>query len=351
MPNAALIANLERLRESYSQRQKTTANLMAALKSTTSALNKAGRTLRDYAEQNQGLNGDTLAQSQQSFATLRLKDDAIDPLLPDLRREVKQLTALNTALKDALVALRAESLDVVKLGHAYTAIQSSKVQDAALAALLPEIEQELDEGQRTLGDTFGLALRHALAAQGLELGGRPPRFELGRFEIVADFVNRNAALSYGKNLISKRVPLSVEGVIKAYQRESKAIMGRNEDGARWIEMLYNAWDMVRRKRGSTEPRVSIVECYVELVFMRQARAFRSAPSKHVFADYSRAQFAYDFYEFTSREPALLYKGLRAFGSVATKSQADNPERSIWIVDGDTPHAGRYVADLKFDRDE
>lgn len=351
MPNQALIANLEGLRERYSQRQKTTANLMASLKSTNSALSKVNRSLRDYADQNSSSNTEGLMQAQQSFSSLRIKDEAIDPLLPDLRRELKQLATLNTALKDALTALRAESLDVVKLGHASNALQSSKIQDAALAALLPELQQELDEGQRSLADTFGLALRHALSAQGLELGGRPPRFELGRFEIVADFVNRGAALSYGKNLVTKRVPLSVDAVVKAYQRESKAIMGRNEDGSRWIEMLYTVWETVRRKRGSAEPRVSIVECYLELVLLRQAKAFRSAPSKHSFVDYSRAQFAYDFYEFTSQEPALLYKGLRAFGSVATKSQADNPERSIWIVDGASPHDGRYVADLKFDRDE
>jgi hypothetical protein len=37
--------------------------------------------------------------------------------------------------------------------------------------------------------------------------------------------------------------------------------------------------------------------------------------------------------------------------VATKSQTDNVERSIWIVDGDSPHAGNYIADVKFDKDE
>lgn len=351
MPNQALITALEDLREQYGQRQKASANLMAALKGTSAALTKVSRSLRDYNEQNQGSNLEAIAQAQQSVSSLRIKDEAIDPLLPDLRRELKQLTTLNTALKDALAALRAESLDVVKLGHASSALQNSKIQDAALAALLPDLAQELEEGQRSLGATFGLALRHALEAQGLELGGRPPRFELGRFEIEADFVNRHAALSYGKNLISKRIPLSVEAVLKAYQRESKAIMGRNEDGPRWMEMLYTAWETVRRKRVTTESRVPIVECYLELVLLRQAKAFRSAPTKHAFADYSRAQFAYDFNQFTSQEPPLLSKGMRAFASVATKSQTDNPERSIWIVTGSSPHDGNYFADLKFDRDE
>ena len=75
--------------------------------------------------------------------------------------------------------------------------------------------------QRALGDTFGLALRHALAAQGIELGGRPPRFEIGRFELVANFVSRTATLSYGKELVLKRVPLSVEAAIKAWAADPR----------------------------------------------------------------------------------------------------------------------------------
>lgn len=351
MPEAALLAALEQLRDRYSQRQKVTNNLLTALKATTSALGKSTRALRDYAEQNPASSTDTIAQAQHTFSTQRIKDEAVDPLTPDLRREVKRLTATTVALKDALTALRGESVDVVKLGHAYRTLQENRLQDTALGDLLPDLEHELDLAQRTLGDTFGLALRHALAEIGIELGGRPPRFEIGRFEIAADFVNRTAALSYGKNLISKRVPLSVEAVIKAYQRENKAVMGRNEDGARWIEQLYTAWETVRRKRIISDSRAPIVDCYYELVLLRQARAFRSMPSKHTFVDYSRAQFAYDFHEFTTRIPPLLVKDLRAFGTGATKSQTDNLERSIWIVDGTGPNDGRYISDVKFDRDE
>jgi hypothetical protein len=348
MPDAALIAALESLRDSYGQRQKLTNGLIAALKATTGAINKAGRAIREYAPG--APPGSPLAQAQQAFAAVRLKDEAVDPLMPDLRREVKALTAVVAGLKDALVALRGETVDVVKLGHAYSALESSKIQDGALRELLAGLAQELELAQRALGDTFGLALRHALAEQGVELGGRPPRFEIGRFELAANFVSRTATLSYGKELVLKRVPLSVEAVVKAYQREEKVISGRSEDGARWIEQFYTAWETVRRKRGSGELRVSIVECYLEHVLLRQTKAFRSSPSRHDFVDYSRAQFAYDFYQFTSRQP-VTYKDLRAFGLVATKSQVDNAERSIWIVEGDSSYDGRYIADVKFDKDE
>ena len=67
---------------------------MASLKSTNSALSKVNRSLREYADQNASSNTEGLMQAQHSFSSLRIKDEAIDPLLPDLRRELKQLASL-----------------------------------------------------------------------------------------------------------------------------------------------------------------------------------------------------------------------------------------------------------------
>jgi hypothetical protein len=346
MPNDSLLGELERLRDTYSQRQKATNSLLTALKGTASALGKANRTLNDYANQNSTLNSATLAQAQQTFGALRLKDEAIDPVLPELRRETKALNGLIAALKDALAALRGESVDVVKLGHAYGALSAAKTPDEGLTTLLPALDQELQQAQYALGDTFGLALRHALAEQGISMFGRPPRFEIGRFEIVANFVTRSASISYGKDLITRRVPLSVEAVIKAYQRDAKAVLGRNEDGDRWVAQFYTAWENARRRRSATEKRANIVDCYFELMLLRQPKTFRSAPSKSSLVDYSRAQFAYDFFEFTNQQ-RRSYNGMYVAAHSATKSQAENPEKSFWIVEGDTPHAGRYIADIEF----
>jgi hypothetical protein len=346
MPNDPLVSGLEQLRDAYSQRQKTTNSLLAALKGTSSALNKASRTISDYATQNSTINQATLDQAQQAFGALRLKDEAIDPLMPDLRRDVKTLGKLVSSLKDALAALRGESIDVVKLGHAYGALSAVKTPDPALAELLPALDQELQQAQRALGETFGLALRHALEAQGIEMFGRPPRFEIGRFEVAANFVNRSASISYGKDITTKRVPLSVEAVLKAYTRDAKAVLGRNEDGDRWIAQFYSAWENARRRRGTAEKRANIVDCYFELALLRQPRAFRSAPGKSSIVDYSRAQFAHDFFEFTNQQ-RRSHNGLYVAAHSSTKSQTDNPDKNFWIVEGETPHAGRYLSDVEF----
>lgn len=214
---------------------------------------------------------------------------------------------------------------------------------------MPALSQTLEQAQAQLGNEFGEALRHALGEMGIVVGGRPPRFEIGRFELEADFVNRNGALYYGKTLVVPKLKLSMDAVIKTYQQESKAIEGRNEDGVRWMQNLHDAWELARRKSERSTARINIVDCYYEMVLLRQGRNFNSAPSKRSFVDYSRAQFAFDFDEFTRRQ-RLAYEGLVVNAHTAMKSQADSPSKSLWIVEGNSPHDGRYIGDIEFVKD-
>ena len=100
------------------------------------------------------------------------------------------------------------------------------------------------------------------------------------------------------------------------------------------------------KANVNSARINIVDCYFELVLLRQGRTFDSEPSKRTFADYSRAQFAYDFYEFTDRQ-RLAYHGQVVKVHGATKSQTDSPSKSMWIVEGHGRTMGAYVADIEF----
>ena len=93
-------------------------------------------------------------------------------------------------------------------------------------------------------------------------------------------------------------------------------------------------------------RINIVDVYIEMVLLRQGRAFASEPSKRTFSDYGRAQFIYDFYEYSHRR-RLRYDGHVVKAHSATKSQTDSPTKSMWIVEGDTPYDGRYIADVEF----
>jgi hypothetical protein len=172
---------------------------------------------------------------------------------------------------------------------------------------------------------------------------------LGRFELDANFARRFSVLRYGKDMVAPHVSITVEATIKAYQTAVKAIQGRSQDGASWIAQLHDAYQTVRRKRGINGSRVNIVDVYVEMVLLRQGRSFASEPSKRTFSDYSRAQFIYDFYEFTGRQ-RLAHQGQTVKVHSATKSQTDSPAKSMWLVEGDSPYDGRYIADIEFTKE-
>lgn len=344
MPNEPLLLQLTQLGEAYALRQKRANAVQAVFKLVANSQVKATKALREYAEHDTTVD---VHGAQEAFARVRVKEEAIDPLTPELRREVKSLATLVAALKDCTTALRSEPVDVVRLDKALAALQTS--QERAVLDVIPEVRSELDLAQRALGDEFGQKLRSALAELGVVIGGRPPKFEIGRFELDANFAKRASVLRYGKDIVAPHVSITVDATVKAYQAAVKAIQARKVDGAEWTAQLHDAYQTVRRKREIDGDRANIVDVYIELVILRQGRAFTVEPSKRTFSDYSRAQFIYDFYEFTSRQ-RLAHRGLVARVYASTKSQTDSPAKSMWIVEGDSPYDGHFYSDMQFSKE-
>jgi len=347
MPDETLMTALQTLRDEYSQKQKATHNLIKALKGKTSAFGRIQAALGDYAANNASADREPEQRAQDILAAA---GESINPLVAQATREAKELTKLNGALKGILSALSSTPVDAVRLSHPYENLRTVEINDNRIAAILPAIERELEQAQQSLGVLFGAALRDALAAQGLSIGGTTPKYEVGRFEINANFLTRTASISYGKEVVIKRVPLSVESIIKAYQVAVKSITGRNENPESWMALFYSAWEAARRKADPSNPRANVVNCYFELVMLRQARTFFSAPTKGGFAEYTRAQFAYDLQEIAIR-PHRRYKDKVVFAHAAIKAQTDSAARSLWVVEGNGPHDGRYIGDIVFDKDE
>lgn len=346
MPNTTLVTAFQTLREDYSRKQKATNRLLAALKGKSSALGKIQQALGEYAAWPDNENA-AFVSVQQAFGGVQ---EDTTTLAANLGREAKTLAALTRATADTIAALNTDPVDVVKLSRPAAALQALEVQDERLSELLPALNRELDEAQQALGAVFGAALRQAFAEQEIAITGSTPKFEAGRFEIAANFLARSASIGYGKEVVIKRVPLSVEAVIKAYQSAVKNVTGRSENPDAWIAQFYSAWELARRKRDTADKRANIVDCYFEMVLIRQPKTFFSAPTKNSFAEYTRAQFAYDLFEIAIR-PQRSYKNMVVFAHVATKSQTDSAARSMWIIEGQSPYDGRYLGDIVFDRNE
>lgn len=347
MPNEQLLSDLQELLMAYQDRRRVTDALQSRLKGVNEPLNKLRRALMEYALQPTTLDPNQVVSAQQGLEAIRYRETVSDPLLADLRRESKLLATLIGALRESLVALSADVVDVVKLDRAYQVLTASRLAGNGLEALLPALATALDKSQAELGYQFGAALRDRLAESGIVLGGRPPEFEIGRFEIKADFVKRTAVVYYGKIQVAAGIKLSLDLVMKAYQDAVTHIESRHEDGQRWMDMFYIAWQAVRRKNERGTARVSLVDCYYEIVLLRQSRSFNTSPSKRSFTDYTRAEFVYDLDRFTRVEP-FGHDGQRPKLHVANKSQADSPSRSMWVVDGSHPHDGQYIADVEFE---
>jgi hypothetical protein len=340
MPNSILIEELQNLRDAYSQQHKSNTALQAAFKGFQAAQSKTLKALSEYKNSSV-----EYEQAQNAFSQNGLKETAIDPLMPLLRREDKALASLISTLKQSLAALNSEPVDVVRLAKALEQLQNAPEN---VQALMPELQNELDIAQKVLGDEFGEKLRDALQAKGLSIGGRSPRFELGRFELEANFAKRSLSLRYGRDLVVPHISVTVEAALKAYESAVKLVQGRHEDGKRWIAQFAEASQNVRLKSKNDTARVNLVDCYIEMTLLRQGRQFNIEPSKRSFSDYSRAQFAYDFYEFTHSQ-RLSHAGLMVRAHVATKSQAESPAKSFWIVEGDSPYDGRYIGDIEWEK--
>ena len=339
MPNETLITQLDSLRDAYIQQQKAITAVQAAFKANTDAQNKMLKAFKDY---NAAVD---ISVAQNAFSQSRLKEEAIDPLVPDLRRELKTVTTVIGALKDSSVALRGEPVDVIKLDKGVSLLRASNQRN--LVDLLLELTTEIELAQLALSDEFGQKLRDALAQQGVIMTRSGSKFVIGRFELEANFSKRFIVLRYGKDVVVPRVPVTVDAALKAYQSASKLIVGRNQEGKSWIARFYEAYQNLQRKQGGDNSRINIVDCYVEFVVLNQGRNFFSEPSKRTFKDYSRAEFIYDFYEFADQQ-RLNNNGQVVKAHSAMKSQTDNPAKSMWIVEGDSPYDGRYIADIEWE---
>jgi len=356
MSQQELLDHLEQLRERYSEQKRHISALLKEVKT-------------DYDEQRKAYNRRARIKDGYIQYQLFYPDEAPPPekvLAPDLpplgypieetarshiRGKERALTSLLEALRAASEALRTEPLDVVKLAKAQELLTKVRPE------LMPELPDILERYERIvaaeterLGSTFGTRLYEAFAAEGLTLNGRPPHMHIGRFRIALDFTRRVASLFYGKEPVGKSVKLSAELILKAYRAAHKDIYGREMDSGKWIKQLYEAWRTVRFRQGDKGSDANLVACYIEMALQSQTDFFlRREPRKSLFKEYTRAQFAYDVDLFIIRK-RLSYDGWAPSLRNADKSQASSPERSIWIVDGETPDGGSYVSTLRFTKE-
>jgi hypothetical protein len=280
-----------------------------------------------------------------------MTDEEISLSLTKLRANLaarsKEYAASLKAADRALKAMKEPAKNAVELGEAVEELKKKG------AGLIPSEEsdnllQSLDGIARRVMDeaifSFGRDLRSAFETQGLTMSGSGDRFVAEPFLIELDRRKGLVNIKYGReSVIAKPVVMDPVKVVSAYNSAAKTLTKRKTNPVELLKLLFEACDRVITSAGlKIGDRVNIVDCYRELVWLRQSPAFRKAPSKNAFTEYPRSHFAYDLYQL-QRGNTLSYKGYRLQLGAATIDVTGDDARSMWIPSG--AEEGRYVMDV------
>lgn len=254
------------------------------------------------------------------------------------------------ALKRAAALANEETLDaiamhkhLVKLQEAAAALGDPTL-DSAVAAFAEQTQHGLD----ALAFEFARDLKHVFERRGQEVHGRPPTLVVDSLALHIDMGARKAQWFYGKEALTSPIPLSINAIVKAYDQQTKSIVQRSIDVPAFVAELYQAWQdqLAKRQKAPAGKRINIVEVYSQVTLNRQSPRFWNSPARSTFKDYERAHFVRDLV-LAQAAPTVQADGktqhLRL--GVATKSQADNPMRSIWPPQSALD--GEYYSDLTF----
>jgi len=266
-----------------------------------------------------------------------------------LTNEVNQRRTVLKPIEQALRALKDPHNNAVALYEAGAALENSPTE-----LELPEGANQLFKELQTLADThlseleftFVRDLREAFTANGITLSGEPNALVAELFVIKPDIRRKQVEMTFSRQPVSgKKIKLDVALVVSSYERARREICQRKVDYEELIKEIFEAYERTLKLAGKPmETRMSIVDCYRELVLVRQPLSFRKTPSKNSFKDYPKTHFAYDMLELR-RQNKLNYNGLRLNLGTSTIDVGGDTARVMFLATEATQ--GQFIKDLYF----
>jgi hypothetical protein len=95
-------------------------------------------------------------------------------------------------------------------------------------------------------------------------------------------------------------------------------------------------------------RTIIVDCYRELIMVRQPASFRKTPSKQKFLDYPKTHFAYDMMQLR-RTQKMTFDGYRLNLGTATIEVGSDSARAMFLAT--SANEGQFIQHLYFTREK
>lgn len=287
-------------------------------------------------------------------------------LVEQMKRAQQELDPQFKALRDATGALRQattlagqEQMDALAMQKALTKLQQAAkaVDNEALQTATTAFGAATGAALDALAFEFARDLKTTFEQRSQSVEGRPPTLVVGDLVLQIDIGARKAQWFYGKEALTRALPLSISALVGAYEAQRKAIVQRTLDLPAFLSELHKAWqdliderDQQKSGRRGANNRTNLVETYSKLVLNRQSPRFWNAPSRSTFKDYERPLFVRDLV-LAQADPTVTVNDqrYRLRLGVATKSQADSASRSIWLPNG--PLDGEYYADVAFEASE
>lgn len=162
--------------------------------------------------------------------------------------------------------------------------------------------------------------------------------------IETDVRSGKVNLKYGlETLNAKQIALEPARVVSAHAAVLKSLTGRKTDLDELLRLFFESYRRVLFAEGcQVGDRANIIDCYRELVWLKQSGSFKRRPSRDSFSDYPRDYFAFDVLQLR-RNNVLTHKNHRLQFGTATIDATGNDLRSIWIPEG--AGEGRYIMDI------
>jgi len=270
-----------------------------------------------------------------------------------LEPQFKALRNANSAVKQALQLASQEKADALpmqkalaKLEQSLAEVEDQDLQSEQLRAATTSFAAETGHALDALAYEFARDLKETFEARGERVEGRPPTLVVDPLVLQIDINARKAQWFYGKEALTRPLPLSLNAIVSAYDQQRKQIVARTIDTGSFLREVYNAWNGLFQEK--SRRRVNIVETYSKLVLNRQSARFWNAPSRSTFKDYERPFFVRDLVLARDADPTVEIDGqrLRLRLAVATKSQAESATRSIWIPTSALD--GEYYSEVTFE---
>ncbi len=147
----------------------------------------------------------------------------------------------------------------------------------------------------------------------------------------------------------KKIKLNVEQVVATYERARKDICERNVDLKSLLGELFEAYNRILKlTEKQTGTRTIIVDCYRELIMVRQPASFRKTPSKQKFLDYPKTHFAFDMMQLR-RSGQLTFDEHRLNLGTATIDVGSDSARAMFLATD--ANEGQFIQHLYFTKEK